>query len=1292
MANLSEDIQCAGSDTKPSMLDRTDFASWQQRIRLYCRGKENGVNILKSIDEGPFRMGSLRETLTEGTEGALHLGPERTRVYSDLTYEKKDRMQLNSKFVNNMLPEWGRFITALKLNRGLRDSNYEQLYAYLNQHEVHANENKMMLDRFTQHTVDPLALMSNVSNQQHYPQSSTTLPSLYVHPHSTDTTQLNSGFSPTDNLIENLANTLALLTQSYKTYLPQTNNQLRTSSNPRNQATIQDGRVVVQNVQGQQNRGQGDNARMQVQLVMWELRTELGMLIQNSKYFKDKMLLMQAQENGVALDEEQQLFIAGGQDNAIDEDVDEQPFQDLALNVDNVFQADDCDAFDSDVDEAPTAQTLFMANLSSADLVHDEAGPSYDLDVLSEVHDHDHYQDAICEHHEVHEMHDDVKPNYIVDSHIDYTSDSNMILYDQYVKDSAMQVVQSNVSVVPNDAYMMILNDMHEPHAQHVSVTTQNKVVDKSLTAELATYKEQVDLYERRTRFELTEREQKIDEQLRIVITTLKYQHLKENLGNNNSLPAQDGPDFDSVFEIKKLKASIQGKDNAIRKLRTQISQLQETRSEADHSVTPKVLAPGMYVIEVEPIPPRLRNNREVHLDYLKHLKESVATLREIVKEAKVERPLDRSVASACLYTKHSQKLLEYVIGTCPKDFNRRDKNSKRTVINSNSDSVCQTCNKCFISANHDMCVIKYLNFVNAPSSTKNVVREVKQVWKPKHVKQVRKAIGTMLTAVSYQWKPTGRIFTLREQCPLTRFTHLKVVPAKQPENISTRRTDRPLLFRLRLLKRYDTGSLTAQEFHEKFIGTVRFGNDHFGAIMRKHSCYVRDLDGGELIKGSHDSNLYTISVEYMMKSSPIYLLSKASKTKYWLWHRHLNHLNFGTINDLARKDLATGLTRLKFEKYHLCSACQLGKIKKHTHSSKTENTNLEVLDTLHMDLCGPIRVQTINGKKYILVIIDDYTRFTWVKFLRSKDDTPEVVIKFLKQIQVSLNKTVRFIRTDNGTEFVNHDLTRYYEKRSVSPALAVLVPVNSAGTPSSTSIDQDAPSLSYTLSSSTLHSPCLHQGVAAESTLMDENQFAPVDNDPFINIFAPSPTSKASLSGNATIQDEIHEFDRLQVWELVPQPDYGIIIALKWIYKVKLDEYGYVLKTRHGWWPRDIDKRRELTLRNPLLQLHASRLFKSSSPMPPSKNITIYQMDVKTTFLNGDLKEEVYVSQPEGFVDPDHPTHVYYLKKALYGLKQAPRAWYDTLSWFLLDNKFSKGVVDPTLFTRKGGKHILLV
>nr|GEW58101.1 hypothetical protein [Tanacetum cinerariifolium] len=181
---------------------------------------------------------------------------------------------------------------------------------------------------------------------------------------------------------------------------------------------------------------------------------------QNSEYYKDKMLLMQAQENRVALDEEQLLFLAGGHDNAFDDDVDEQPVQDLALNVDNVFQADDCDAFDFDVDEAPTAQTMFMANLSSVDPVTDKAGPSYDSNIIFEVQDHDHYQDTVCAHHEEHVMHDSVQLNHVVNLHADYTSDSNMIPYDQYVKDNEVAVVHSNVSSVLNDAFMMIYNDM----------------------------------------------------------------------------------------------------------------------------------------------------------------------------------------------------------------------------------------------------------------------------------------------------------------------------------------------------------------------------------------------------------------------------------------------------------------------------------------------------------------------------------------------------------------------------------------------------------------------------------------------------------------------------------------------------------------------------------------------------------------------------------------------------------------------------------------------------------------
>ncbi|GJX44565.1 hypothetical protein Tco_0261241 [Tanacetum coccineum] len=138
----------------------------------------------------------------------------------------------------------------------------------------------------------------------------------------------------------------------------------------------------------------------------------------------------QAQENRVVLDEEQLLFIAGRQESTFDNNVDEPPVQDLALNVDHVFQADQCDAFDSDVDEAPTVQTMFMVNLSSADPIYDEAGPSYDSDILSEVQDHDNYIDSVGEYHEVHEMQNDIQQNYVVDADAEYTSDSNIIPYE----------------------------------------------------------------------------------------------------------------------------------------------------------------------------------------------------------------------------------------------------------------------------------------------------------------------------------------------------------------------------------------------------------------------------------------------------------------------------------------------------------------------------------------------------------------------------------------------------------------------------------------------------------------------------------------------------------------------------------------------------------------------------------------------------------------------------------------------------------------------------------------------
>ncbi|GJV11166.1 retrovirus-related pol polyprotein from transposon TNT 1-94 [Tanacetum coccineum] len=211
-----------------------------------------------------------------------------------------------------------------------------------------------------------------------------------------------------------------------------------------------------------------------------------------------------------------------------------------------------------------------------------------------------------------------------------------------------------------------------------------------------------------------------------------------------------------------------------------------------------------------------------------------------------------------------------------------------------------------------------------------------------------------------------------------------------------------------------------------------QFCDSDLEVAFRKHTCFVRNLEGVDLLSGSQGTNMYSLSIGDMMASFPICLLSKATKTKSWLWHLCVSHLNFGAINHLARHSLVRGLPRLKFENDHLCSACAMGKSKKQSHKPKSEDTNQEKLYLLHMDFCGLMRVASVNGKKYI-VIVDDYSRFTWVKFLALKDEAPDFIIKLLKMIQVRLNAAIRNIRTDNGTEFVNQTLRDYYEQVGIS-------------------------------------------------------------------------------------------------------------------------------------------------------------------------------------------------------------------------------------------------------------------
>ncbi|GJR80528.1 retrovirus-related pol polyprotein from transposon TNT 1-94 [Tanacetum coccineum] len=395
------------------------------------------------------------------------------------------------------------------------------------------------------------------------------------------------------------------------------------------------------------------------------------------------------------------------------------------------------------------------------------------------------------------------------------------------------------------------------------------------------------------------------------------------------------------------------------------------------------------------------------------------------------------------------------------------DVDVKHSLLNVNS--ICATCKISMFDGVHAMCLLDFVKNVN--SRAKSAKKHKKQnIWKP---------MGHVFTKVGLKWKPICRTFTIvGNSCPFTRITSANVVPPKKttshsvetqkpelevysrkPKNVknvgSSKKAKIVLSKNANHSEPNHTWGSNATVIPSSFslvmtccldcslVSGLRMFETHDRESLSAHELsgkcdYLKGILGVDLISGSIDTNLYTISLDDMLKTSLICLLSKASKTKSWLCHCRLSHLNFGTINKLTKDGLARGIPRLKFQKDHLCSACALGKSKKSSHQPKAEDTNQEKLYLFHMDLGGPMRVASINGKRYILVIIDDYSRFTWVRILRIKDEAHEAIIKCIKNIQVRLNATVRNVRTDNGTEFVNQTLREFYENIVISHPTSV--------------------------------------------------------------------------------------------------------------------------------------------------------------------------------------------------------------------------------------------------------------
>nr|GEW03056.1 hypothetical protein [Tanacetum cinerariifolium] len=554
--------------------------------------------------------------------------------------------------------------------------------------------------------------------------------------------------------------------------------------------------------------------------------------------------------------------------------------------------------------------------------------------------------------------------------------------------------------------------------------------------------------------------------------------------------------------------------------------------------------------------------------------------------------------------------------------------------------------------------------------------------------KKVWKATGTVLTTVVPDKQPENvntSKFVITEnsshtsQKPLTRYQRTACIPTSTDAAMQSAVVQIFLWYLDSSCSKHMTGDCSRlRNFVKNFIGTVRFRNDHFGAIMGYGDYVIGDsvISQNDVVERQNRTLIVAPRIMLIFYKASMFLWAEAVATACYTQNRFLIHTRYNKTPYELMPNKKPDLTFLRV----FGALCYL----------TNDNEDL-----------GKLQPTTDIG---IFYRTRSYISDAWTD-------------KFKARTKFSSCSTL-CTPTNKDLEILFQPMFDEYLKpprvdRPVSPAPAVPVLVNSAGTPSSTTIGQDVPSPSHSPSSLALQSPCLHQGVAVESTLMDENPFAPVDNDPFINIFSPKPTSAASSfrdasSANSTynhpidnvignpsqpvstrkqlvtdalwclynsllskvepknftsaitedywfhaIQDEIYEFDRLQVWELVLQLDCVMIITLKWIYKVKLDEYGDVLKNK----ARLVAKgyRQEVGIDfvesfAPVARIEAIRIFIANVA---SKNITIYQMDVKTAFLNDELNEEVY----------------------------APQAWCDTLSRFLLDNKFSKRAILGGIF-----------
>ncbi|GKB83048.1 retrovirus-related pol polyprotein from transposon TNT 1-94 [Tanacetum coccineum] len=1329
---------------------------------------------------------------------------------------KLEQFLVNTKFLNTLPPDWSKFITDVKLVWDLHTTNIDQLHAYLGQHEFHANEVRLMHERNS----DPLDLIATYQmtqspypTHQHSYQNSQFQPhvhhNIYSPPSSipqleyaltvnqqSEFPQLDSGlivlvFQKGDDPIDVINHMMSFLTAVGTSRYPTTNNQLRNSSNPRQQATINDGRVTLQPIQGRHTSFAAGTTRTYTPGA-------------SGSNFEEQRTVICYNSNDQILHEEELAFL-------VDPGIAEGQATQTIITHNDAYQADDLDAYDCDFDELNTAKVALMANFSH-----------YGSDALAEVHNHDNVNNNMINQ-AVQAMPSSEQSNVMNHSKTEITSDSNIIPYSQYVIESQQAAFQNSNSSAEQDALILsVIKQLKTQKAQQLEPKLYDGNVIKNTSAIVIPDSEETLMLAEESRSKMLLKQQdpmiptkvEVPKELpKVSMVNTSLKKLKYHLaGFDVVVKERTTPTAitEGSWGFEHTKACFRDEIipfvKALKDLFNTFNQyLIDELSEVQNVFHQMEQAVGTTSYIVEQISIIFNDTVSVNVhEYEKCLKLETELLN---KKDFVEKEIyDKLFKSFTTLEKHCISL--EVDTQLNQEIFQRD----NSVSNQSAPSFDQLfeLNKLKAQSQEKDTIIKKL---------KERIKSLSGKMNKDKIKNDLEEIETIIIELDH------RVSKLIAENEHLKQTYKQLYDSIKPARIRSKEQCDDLINQVNL-KSVEISDLNAS-LQEKVLEITALKDD------------LRKLKGKALVdnvvtKHTIDPEMLKIDVEPITpkllnkktahsayikhtqeEATVLRDLVEHVKSKYPLDHS-LEYACRPTGQTFTTVGNACPLTRITITtKVPLRKPTALNNETPkpvvtlvYTRKPRKSKTNISVriskvvqiviwyLDSGCSKHMTGDRSQLTNFVNKFLGIVkfrndhvakilryDDYqignVTILRVQVLKSKIEAPDFIIKvFLQEDPMRLKVPVRRIRTDNGTEFVNQTLREYYEKHSgpmlheMTPATisSALIPNPPPSTPfippsrsdwdllfqplfdelltPPPSVDHPVPNVmlpielkeNYDLDVAHMNNdsffgikilendseasysdviPTVVQTASPNSEHVTKwTKDHPLDNiigelerpvstrlqlheqalfcyyDAFLTSVEPKNYKDALTQACwiEAMQEELNEFERLEVWELVPRPDKVMVITLKWIYKVKLDELGGILKNKarlvaRGYRQEEgIDFEESFAL---VARLDAIRIFLAYAA---HMNMIVYQMDVKTAFLNVILRKEVYVSQPDGFVDQDNPNHVYKLKKALYGLKQAPRAWYDLLSKFLLSQEFSKGTVDPTLFIRRQGKDILLI